>query len=474
MSVSMYVLMYACICVCMYVSLYVSMYASMYVCIYVCVYVCMFVGIYVCVYVSMSVAISGFLQILRGVMAVETGGANASSAAQPAATEPWAFCMRMHQGALETQGNLALVERIWKQHQSLEDELDSMIKDGALAEARRRGSLAILLSNVVEKDTDVKNAHSRDSYVRFEESGHKYYLWQGTAEKEFPVSVSGVWAQYFHHFDAEATINKYYGRWALNSSSKYYATIHGCREKGMADAEIAKRIRCSWSDAGELASAYGSRMHREIELALTGMEYDASMEEMATFQTFVTGVLQVRRWRLFRAEWTIYDEVVMVAGQIDAVFIDECNGLHMMDWKRVRRPLLPESGQEFENYGSSFCEHLLDNAFNHYALQQNLYAAILRRRYGILLQSMALVQIHPELPGYHVVDVPEWGALADTLLIEAGAKARASLSEDEDLVLATVKVPALPSSVLQRTVSTSTASEDEDSALLLAADKMKQ
>ena len=198
------------------------------------------------------------------------------------------------------------------------------------------------------------------------------------------------------------------------------------------------------------------------------------MEEMQTFRRVVTEALELRRWRLYRAEWTIYDELVMVAGQIDAVFIDSSGAFHMVDWKRGRHPLVPDSGENFQRYGSGVCSELLDNHFNHYALQQNLYAAILRRRYALQLSSMALVQIHPELPGNHVVDVPEWGALADTLLIEAGAKARASLSEDEDLVLATVKVPALPSSVLQRTVSTSTASEDEDSALLLAADKMKQ
>ena len=62
----------------------------------------------------------------------------------------------------------------------------------------------------------------------------------------------------------------------------------------------------------------------------------------------------------------------------------------------------------------------MDNHFNHYALQQNLYAAILRRRYEMHVSSMALVQIHPELTGYKVVDVPEWRELADNLLNAAG------------------------------------------------------
>ena len=179
-----------------------------------------------------------------------------------------------------------------------------------------------------------------------------------------------------------------------------------------------------WSDAGDLASALGTRMHKEVELALTGSAYDASMEEMQTFHHFVTEVLELRRWRLYRAEWTIYDEVVMVAGQIDAVFVDCSGALHMVDWKRVRHPLLPRGGEEFQRYGVCFCEHLLDNQFNHYALQQNLYSAILRRRYAVRLSSMALVQIHPEVMSYHVIEVPEWTELADDLLDAAGATAK--------------------------------------------------
>ena len=106
----------------------------------------------------------------------------------------------------------------------------------------------------------------------------------------------------------------------------------------------------------------------------------------------------------------------MVAGQIDAIFIDTSGRLHMMDWKRVRHELDPNAGEMFQRYGTGLCEHLLDNHFNHYALQQNLYAAILRRRYGLELASMSLVRIHPEMDGYEVVSVPFWVALADALL----------------------------------------------------------
>ena len=80
----------------------------------------------------------------------------------------------------------------WWTGQDLEDELDAMIKEGRLAEAQLFGASTFLESTVVERDTDLRNAHRRDGHVRFEAKGHKYYLRQEDGELEFPISVSGV------------------------------------------------------------------------------------------------------------------------------------------------------------------------------------------------------------------------------------------------------------------------------------------
>ena len=124
-------------------------------------------------------------------------------------------------------------------------------------------------------------------------------------------------------------------------------------------------------------------MHRQIELALNGECYDRQLPEMDHFHTFVRCDLEARRWKLYRTEWSIYDEGVMVAGQIDAIFRDDSGGLHMVDWKRCRELLHPDDKASFGRYGLFPCDELIDNACSHYFLQQNLYAAILRRRYGI-------------------------------------------------------------------------------------------
>ena len=169
----------------------------------------------------------------------------------------------------------------------LEDELEIMIKEGIIEETQRLGTVAYLNSNVVERNTEYRNKHSRDEYIRFEAAGHKYYLQTMEKEVEFPISVSGVWSQYFDKFDSERTIAQYYTRWADNSCSKYYAFICQLRSEGVSDIDIAGRIKRMWSDAGELASALGTRMHKQIELALTANVYDVSMAEMQTFLHFV-------------------------------------------------------------------------------------------------------------------------------------------------------------------------------------------
>ena len=264
----------------------------------------------------------------------------------------------------------------------LEEELEHLILEGLLKETKRRGSLIQLESNVVETNIEVLNGHPRDQWVRFEEAGHTYFLVGTSGEIEFPISVSGVWARNFTPFNATATIRKYFLRWANTATSKYYDFICGFKEHGLSDEAIAAKIQIKWADAGELASAQGTRMHREIELALRGELFDNDIEELQVFQDFVKSYLEPRRWRIWRTEWTVYDEGVMVAGQIDAIFLDTSGRLHMMDWKRVRHELDPDAGEMFQRYGTGLCAHLLDNHFHHYALQQNLYAAILRRKYG--------------------------------------------------------------------------------------------
>ena len=188
------------------------------------------------------------------------------------------------------------------------------------------------------------------------------------------------------------------------------------RQRGIPDQIIQARIKEEWTDAGIIASAQGVKMHKQIELALGGLEFDVSSLEMQYFLELVKRELVPRGFRVFRTEWAIYDEKVMVAGQVDALFIDASGRFHMVDWKRCKRSLDPMSNIQYSRYGLPPCEHLLDNDYVHYSLQQNLYAAILRRRYNIIVSSMTLAQLHPDYKDYQIISVPTWASLADNLL----------------------------------------------------------
>ena len=154
-----------------------------------------------------------------------------------------AGCFEMPEWDIGRGSDAAASLEIWGADQDLEDELETMIKEGRLAEAQRRGALALLETNVVERDTESRNAHRLDGRIRFEEKGHKYYLREEQGEVEFPISVSGVWARYFRPFDAEATIARYYARWAADSGSKYFKFIEGLRRRGAPDLDIARQIK---------------------------------------------------------------------------------------------------------------------------------------------------------------------------------------------------------------------------------------
>ena len=92
----------------------------------------------------------------------------------------------------------------------------------------------------------------------------------------------------------------------------------------------------------------------------------------------------------FRTEWSIYSEDADVAGQIVSLWfdVDKSGAVVMVDWKRVRGLLTSclenQNAQAFCEMGVSYChvapefagpcDSFYDCAYNHYLIQQNIYA----------------------------------------------------------------------------------------------------
>ena len=82
----------------------------------------------------------------------------------------------------------------------------------------------------------------------------------------------------------------------------------------------------------------------------------------------------------------------------------------------VEADLDPQAGEPFGHYGKPPCDEMLDNSFNHYALQQNLYATILADCYGLRLSSMWLLQFHEARLSYNAVNIPFLIGIARTMI----------------------------------------------------------
>lgn len=107
----------------------------------------------------------------------------------------------------------------------------------------------------------------------------------------------------------------------------------------------------------------------------------------------------------------VYADELCLAGQIDALFYDE-RAAHfvMVDWKRV----VAMERQAFnDRRGKPPFQHLPDTNLFHYAVQQNLYAGLLRHWYGVRPERLLLLQLHPNLDVYVEHELPALDAEVD-------------------------------------------------------------
>uniref|UniRef100_A0A6C0C2A2 Uncharacterized protein n=1 Tax=viral metagenome TaxID=1070528 RepID=A0A6C0C2A2_9ZZZZ len=153
--------------------------------------------------------------------------------------------------------------------------------------------------------------------------------------------------------------------------------------------------------------------------------------------------MQLERWMAlnpnlspFRSEWSIFDENAQVAGQVDSLWFDEEaeQGIVMADWKRARELLSSSQAlQREQSFGEKGvrscpfapscpnpCAGMYNCSYNHYMVQQHLYADFILRKYDLKVEKMWLVQCHPNLgqteEDFNVADLPLQPDLAATVL----------------------------------------------------------
>ena len=130
------------------------------------------------------------------------------------------------------------------------------------------------------------------------------------------------------------------------------------------------------------------------------------------FQKFESWLLSKPSFSPYRSEWSLYHDGFGVAGQLDALWFDMSTHpetICMVDWKRSRRLLssdtVVQQEQSYNQVGVEVCElapqylnpcaSWYNCAFNHYSVQQNVYAFFLHQKYDIVITKSLLVQCHP-------------------------------------------------------------------------------
>lgn len=231
----------------------------------------------------------------------------------------------------------------------------------------------------------IKNSHTRDSHITFDEPTHVYTI-DGASDY---TSVTTFIHKFFPSFNGLDVIKKMRNgkNW---STSKY---------NGMTNDQILKE----WSTSGKESSELGTRMHLNIEKWYNDGIFNEDFIGTTEHEYFLE-FLEEHKFVAYRTEWEIYTKKYKIAGSVDIVFIDPDDpSKHMIgDWKRVREI-------KYENkYEKAFepIEHLDVCNYWQYTLQLNMYRMILEKYYKLCISKLFLVVIHPDNDTYIKIDVP--------------------------------------------------------------------
>lgn len=229
-----------------------------------------------------------------------------------------------------------------------------------------------------------KNKHERDNHIKFDEGPHIYHI---DGDSSF-TSVTTWIHSHFGKFDADKIISKMMaGKYWKNS--KYYGMTR-------------EQIKALWKENGRKASEAGTKMHYDIECFYNNMEVNNKSTE---FEYFLRFYKQYNDLEPYRTEWMIYDKELKLAGSIDMIFKNKNGSLEIYDWKRCKEI---KKENKWQSAKTECIDHLPDSNFWHYSLQLNTYKAILEKRYGVKVNGLYLVCLHPDNnnQSYQKIKVP--------------------------------------------------------------------
>lgn len=223
---------------------------------------------------------------------------------------------------------------------------------------------------------EIRNSHIRDKRITFAEEGHIYYVDGVDYKGQGGIGSTTFIKGFFPEFDAARIIGFILRgrRYKTDPQYKYYR-------------KSAQDIKEMWRLNGQEACEAGTKMHATIEHFYNGVEITDTSLELKQFIEFEKKRLNMTP---YRTEWMIFDHEFRICGALDMVFMHPDGEVSIYDWKRSK-----EIKKTSSEKGYFPLEHLPNCNFIHYSLQQNLYAYMLEKHYGVKVKSMHLIVCHP-------------------------------------------------------------------------------
>lgn len=293
-----------------------------------------------------------------------------------------------------------------------------------------------------------KNAHVRDHLISFCASTHTYSVVRDGGNETVPVSVTSFAKCYFGQFDGKAVVENNYDKWKRFADSKYYSLICSVLDAGKSDSDAKQAILDKWSHDSKVASREGTLMHEHAEYVCNGVCIPDPSAEVVMLQKWMVDFQPHMQWEPVRTEWMLWWELshndsaspVILAGTLDLLMWSKTACVHgLFDFKRTNpKPKFKNAGpcllgpHTHPMYHPGYAKPPLQEAENSdygkYTMQLNILSKILRQRYDIDVSSnMFLVQVHPELPSVHCVQVANLREATDRLFDAEENRARQAI-----------------------------------------------
>lgn len=256
------------------------------------------------------------------------------------------------------------------------------------------------------KYLDEKNKHPRDKNIIALDCPHVYYI-HGSCD--CIISSTTFIHAFFPPFDSEKAASS-----VLNSKSYKAAKAKNNEKYEYYTCNDADDILSIW-DKSRIS---GTELHYNIECYINSESIHVKEYNEKCFKQFLKYYNDKKYMPDidFRTEWAIYDEDARIAGKIDYVGkrseSNFENEVVLLDWKRSKRISQTYFGR-YQNLppdtGYGPCNFLDNCNYCTYSLQLNLYKYILEKNYGLKVESMYLIQMHPTLKEYPIVfSVPNY------------------------------------------------------------------